>query len=493
MQRMIRSLLFFILLGTGVHVLSNPLSRPAPEQPDLWEYIADNFTLSHHVDNPRVKDQTQWFLNHQSFLITASRQAAPYMFYINQVAEKQQIPGELVLLPIIESAFDPFAHSIVGAAGLWQFMPETASGVGIKQNWWFDGRRDITVSTKAAMDYLAYLHHFFHGDWLLAIAAYNAGTGTVSKAMRANQEAGLPVDFWSLKLPQETRIYVPRLLALAAIVSEPSKYHAQVPRMPALPYFAEVDVGFQIDLTEAARLAEINLNEFYQLNAGYNRWTTDPDGPHTLLLPIQKLKNFEANLLNHFGKHTNVTTYTVKQNDTLETISQQFAITVPVLKNANHLTSNEIEANQTLIIPKNTYFVSLKAHYLNLQSRVGQLFKRFEKQDYYTVKSGDTIWKIAKQFNVPVKDIVALNTKSNGGQFVLHAGQTLRLKKSIPTKKQPDLTPSMPYFVAQGDSLHSIAKRYHTNVEQLKHNNGLESERLKVGQVLYIPSGNAVG
>ena len=202
------------------------------------------------------------------------------------------MPAEIALLPIVESAYDPFAYSHGRAAGLWQFVPATGKRFGLKQDWWYDGRRDILDSTAAALDYLQYLHKRFKGDWLLALAAYNSGEGTVSKAQRKNRKKGKPVGFWDLALPGETRDYVPKLIALKQLVATPSVYGIKLEGVPNRPYFAVVETAAQIDLAVAADLAGLELDKLYRLNPGFNQWATSPDGPHRLLIPVDQADMF---------------------------------------------------------------------------------------------------------------------------------------------------------------------------------------------------------
>lgn len=403
-------LLFCVLFSTRIcHANSN-----------LWEYIAENFQLDHQAYREEVKQQITWFQSHQTFLQNVTRQAKPYMYYITQIVESRHLPGELVLLPIIESAYDPFAHSWVGAAGLWQFMPATASGIGVKQNWWYDGRRDIIASTDAALNYLSYLNRLFHHNWSLAVAGYNCGEGNVQRAIRYNQNNKLKTDFWSLKLPYETRSYVPRLLALAEIVQHPQKYHIHLDPIPLNPYFSEVDVGFQINLAKAAKMANISLNELYLLNPGYNRWSTDPDGPHTLLLPIANLSAFENNLVKQTGKHSKMMKHTVQQEETLEAISRQYYTTAHAIRLANHLQQQDIIPKQVLLIPQNTYYISPLQHVKNTKKS----YTTPENLHHYIVKSGDTLWKIAGEYHVSINQLKLVN---NGLHTVLQPGQTLQI------------------------------------------------------------------
>src|SRR5579862_1406636 len=182
---------------------------------NLWDVLRESFTLPHYEDNPAVQEKIEWYMNNQDFLLRSASRSAPYLYYIFQQVKKRHLPAELVLLPIVESGYNPFNVSNVGAAGIWQLMPDTATGLGVKQDWWYDGRRDVIASTRAALNYLAYLQSFFEGNWLYAIAAYNTGEGNVLSAIKRNIREGMDTDFWSLPLAQETKDYVPSLLALA--------------------------------------------------------------------------------------------------------------------------------------------------------------------------------------------------------------------------------------------------------------------------------------
>ncbi len=239
------------------------------ESNDLWDDLRSGFELQHYENSPQVQAQIVWFMHNQGYLNRTTLRAAPYMYYIYQQVKERHLPAELVLLPVLESAYNPFASSNRGAAGLWQLERGTASAFGVKQDWWYDGRRDVLASTNAALDYLTYLQNFFGSNWYLALAAYDSGEGTVQEAMRRNIRSGYNTDFWSLSLPMETQSYVPRLLALAAIIENPQKYSIYLPSISDAPYLGQVDIGGQIDLNKAASLAGISLSELIQLNPGY--------------------------------------------------------------------------------------------------------------------------------------------------------------------------------------------------------------------------------
>ena len=218
------------------------------------------------------------------------------MYHVVTEVEARGMPLEFALLPVVESAYEPFAYSVSRAAGLWQFIPGTGVRFGLKQDWWYDGRRDVIESTRAALDYLQALHDQFDGDWLLAIAAYNVGEAWVQRAIDYNRAHGRPTDFWHLKLPAETRAYVPKLLAMKRLMAEPERYGLEFAAIPNEPYFAVIDTGSQIDLKVAAQLAGTSYDELVALNPGFNRWATDPDGPHRMLVPIDNADAFEAAL-----------------------------------------------------------------------------------------------------------------------------------------------------------------------------------------------------
>src|SRR5690554_1001613 len=259
---------------------------------DVWQRIRDGFGVSDYRNlHPETQSRLTWFVNNPEYVNKVVEQARPYLYYIVDELDRREMPLEIALLPIVESGYQPFALSSGQAAGIWQFIPATGRVFGLEQNWWYDGRRDVIQSTTAALDYLQKLHNDFN-DWELAIAAYNAGEGTVSRAIKRNQEAGLPTDFWSLELPAETTAYLPKLFAVAHLVKQPAQYDLQLSPIANEPYLSVVNVGSQIDLALAADLADITLDELSLLNPGFSRWATAPQGPHQLVLPKAKAPSF---------------------------------------------------------------------------------------------------------------------------------------------------------------------------------------------------------
>lgn len=276
----------------------------------------------------------------------------PYLFYILGRVEERGLPAELALLPVIESAFDPYARSPAGAVGIWQFMPATAKHVGLRQDWWVDDRRNIVAATEAALDYLSELHQYFDGDWLLALGAYNAGRARVNKAIRLNRSQGKPVDFWHLPLPEETRGYVPKLIALKAIISNPEASNITLPAIANTHYFTSVDTGGQLDLQVAARLTGSSMNELQRLNPGLTRSITPPARPHTLLIPTAREQRFREGLARLTAdQRVQSVKYRVRQGDTLSAIAQNSQTTVARLRRNNQLESTRIIAGKLLIVP----------------------------------------------------------------------------------------------------------------------------------------------
>ncbi len=318
---------------------------------DIWERLRTGFTLPLKAA-PSVQAQIDHFRNHPRDIEQILQRGQPYLSYILSRVEDRGLPTELALLPAIESAFDPFSSSPAGAAGIWQFMPVTAEHVGLRQDWWFDGRRDIVAATEAALDYLSELHQSFDGNWLRALGAYNAGRARVNEAIRLNRSRGKPVDFWHLPLPEETRNYVPKLIALRAIISNPDAYNITLPALANTPNFTVVDTGGQLDLQVAAKLSGTSVEELQRLNPGLIRSTVPPDSPHTLLIPRKSERHFRERLARlPADRRVQSVKYRVRWGDTLSTIAQNSRTTVTRLRQVNQLGSARIFAGKFLIVP----------------------------------------------------------------------------------------------------------------------------------------------
>lgn len=265
------------------------------EYANLWDRLFDSYSLP-DVRNHAVEREVSWFVNHPSYLQRAQQRAEPFLYNIVQQIERQGVPGEIALLPVVESAFQAQAVSPAKAAGIWQFIPATGRHYGLRQNHAYDGRRDVYASTKAAIKYLKKLNRQFNGDWLLAIAAYNCGEGAVERAVQRNGYRDLPTDFWSLDLPQETRSYVPRLLAVSRLMADADHYGVDLLHIPNQAVYKPVKVSQQLDLVLAADAADMSLEQFRALNPGFKNTFIDPEGSVRLFVPASKSKTFKKEL-----------------------------------------------------------------------------------------------------------------------------------------------------------------------------------------------------
>ncbi len=446
-----------------------PLGAIAHQSPNIWDVLRSQFTIHHAVDQKEVQKEINWMMNHPGYLHQLAR-SEPYIYHILSQIKEKHLPGELALVPMIESAFNPFAYSGKGAAGLWQIMPTTGSGFGLKQDWWFDARRSVRLSTDVALNYLSYLHKYFHGDWLLAIAAYDAGEGTVSRSI--NGQTGKQISFWNLPLPAETKAYVPKLLALAELISYPEHYHIKLPDIAQTPYFQEVEIGSQIDLHHAAQLAEVPYSELIKLNPAYNRWATAPNQPFKLLIPAEKVSTFRHNL-SHVPKEKRVSLlkHRVRIGDTLASIARFYLTNSKLISELNQLVSNELTPNQILLIPstKNTFAPKPINSQLTKPDRlpVIQTYKVI-----HIVQPQDNLQTIAGHYQLKPEAICDWN----------------QLKPTTPLKPGHELVlwrkkiiPGV-YTIARGDSLEIIANKYQTTVSNLeKINPELHTRGVKPG------------
>lgn len=319
--------------------------------PELWVRIRTGFEFP-KVKPAEVQRYIDEYVKHPHLFEAMLKRGEPYLFHILNRVETDGMPAELALLPLIESAFDPFATSPTGAAGIWQFMPDTATDAGLLQDGWYDGRRDVVASTEAALDYLGALHKRFDGDWFLALAAYNAGGARVQRAIRHNRDLGKPADFWHLALPEETRSYVPKLVALRAIIENPDDYNITLPHLSDSRYFSAVEIEGQLELKVAARLAEIPLQELQRLNPGYGLSITPPGRTHTLLVPLSAAPLFRMRIASlPQDQRIQSIRHRIRLGDNLSTIAQKYRTTVSMLRKVNRLQGNKIIAGDLLIIP----------------------------------------------------------------------------------------------------------------------------------------------
>ena len=472
-----------------------PLIAEAPKKiTDVWVRLRNDYSLP-KLDNARIQREIDWYARHPNYMNRVNERAAPYMHYIVSEIEKRGMPGEIALLPIVESAFQPFAYSHGRAAGIWQFIPGTGRRYGLKQNWWYDGRRDVYASTQAALNYLQRLNKIFDGDWMLALAAYNSGEGTVLKAIRRNKKRGKPTHFWALHLPKETRSYVPRLLAIAKVVADPAHYNIHIASLENTPFFRRVDTKSQIDLALAAEMADITLDELYKLNPGYNRWATAPKGPHHLLIPVAKADAFEEKLANlPNSERMRWKHHKVKSGETLSHIADKYRISLSLLKDSNKLRRNMIRVGQNLIIP--VAAKSARTYRLSEAQRKQKILNSPKSGRYkiiHTVKAGDNFWDISRKYKVGVRSLAKWNAMAP--RDVLQRGQKLVVWTKVaqkaatshsshsPVPRSKAIMQRINYVVRRGDSLARIASRFRVRISDLLRWNTLKKTKyLQPGQ-----------
>jgi len=467
-------------------------SETLVENKDLWHRLRSGFRLNGQ-EHRLVRPYINWYAKHQSYLDRVAERARPFLYDIVQEIEARGMPMEIALLPVVESAFQPFAYSSGRAAGIWQFIPSTGKHYGLKQNWWYDGRRDVPRATKAALDYLEHLHKHFNGDWLLALASYNSGEGRVARAVKKNQKKGLPTDFWSLDLPEETRGYVPKLLAISAIVQHHKKHGVTLTSIPDEPYLEHVYTGSQIDLALAAELAELPIETMYQLNPAYNRWATDPKGPHTLLLPIHKAEIFRKALA-RIDKKNRVRweRHRIREGETLGHIARKFQTSVALLQEVNNIRDKWIRAGQSIIIPVATKNLE---HYLSEDRRRTALqnTKRSGYKLQHTVRRGDTFWDISRKYKIRVSQLASWNgmspkdTLKPGQQLVIWAKTPNRANRQFVSLPRNVTHQQVHYRVRKGDSLARIAQKFSVTIAKLRQWNSLKKGKyLQPGQRLTL-------
>jgi len=470
-----------------------PQTHPLSSKPaDIWDRLFKGYAL-HKPNNKRFAREYNWYSKHPEYFIRVQERAEPYLHFILEEAEKRNMPTELVLLPVVESAFQPFAYSPGRAAGLWQFIPSTGRMYGLHQNWWYDGRRDVMASTRAALDYLQSLSKQFDGDWNLALASYNAGAGNVRRAIRKNRKKNLPTDYWSLKLPKETMTYVPRLLAVSQVFANAHEIGLTLKPIANEPQLTEVRIDNQIDLAKAADMAGLTIEELYQLNPAYNRWATEPGKKARLLVPVDKKVSFMQQLAQLDPQElVEWQRYKIKNGDVLGKIAKKHNTTVDIIKDINNLKNSRIRAGKHLLIPvasKNS-----DAYKLSVAQRLKskQSVKRKGNKVEHVVQPGDTLWDIARSYKLSHKRIASWNGIAPGDP--LHIGQKLVLwtkktgsKTVLALNHTPaNRTSNIRYTIRKGDSLWRIADKFNVSVSDLKRWNTLSRRHLQPGETLKL-------
>jgi membrane-bound lytic murein transglycosylase D len=493
---------------------------------DLWERIRKGYGIT-NLNSPLIANHVTWYAGRPDYFQRMTDRSARYLYYIVEEVQKRGMPTEIALLPMIESAFNPQAYSRSHASGIWQFVPATGKQYGLQQNWWYDGRRDVLASTRSALNYLQKLHRQF-GSWDLALAAYNCGEGTVGRAIAANAVQGLPTDYKSLSLPDEARNYVPKLLAVKKIISEPGQYGLALLHVPNTPYFATIDMRQHIDTKLAAEFASMTMNDFNALNPGYSKPVISGHSPH-LVLPVDRVEQFVRSLSQYTQPLVSWQVYQAPHGQTLEDIARRFNTSVSNLRAHNPIDEkrNKLNGAHTLLVPiafkrpaaqiAETVSTAAVATTPPAQTEPGA------NADAHTVIQGDSLYGIARRYGMKVDDLMAINGLNS---IALKLGQVIRLQPSANTKNkvaavttptavkaitgadivatpapaaQPvtvvNIEPSKPqhktYMVQYGDTVSAIARQFGVAMADLLSWNNLNiSHTLKPGMMMKISSAN---
>lgn len=392
---------------------------------DMWQRVREGLVLV-DVRRPSRAARGRWPGLRQAFVDQIVERAKPYLHHIVEEAERRDMPTDVALLPIVESAYRAEARSPEHAAGIWQLIPSTGRHFGLEQNAWYDGRRDVLASTDAALDYLEALHERFGGDWLNAFAAYNCGEGLVERAIARNRRAGRGTDFWSLALPAETRSFVPKLIAVSKIVADPAGHKLSLRPIPDKPYLAEVEVGRQIRLAEAAKLAGVSVQEMRRLNPGLIQSITAPSGPHRLAVPVDRAPAFRRRLAGYARGPQNPadtppralrvddrrlavmsvpgwfggTTHRLPAGDTLSDISQTYRVPLAALREANGLVGAKAAGIKTRLRPGQDLLIPSPPA-LGAETSVVPKPRRV----HHRIQPGDSLLRIARRYRVSVNQL----------------------------------------------------------------------------------------
>lgn len=372
----------------------------AEDQGDLWARIRAGFKLPE--SDPRLtRVHEQAYAGKPAHLERAVERSRFYLFHIVEEVEKRGMPMEIALLPIIESAFNPQALSPMKASGIWQFIPSTGKVYGLEQNAWYDGRRDVLEATRAALDYLQNLHAMF-GDWELALAAYNCGEGCVARA----QSRARGSDYVSIRLPTETRNYVPKLVAVRNIIQDPERFGLTLQPIADEAYFMQVNLSRPMEARHAAKLAEMTLDEFLALNPGFQRRVIYADARNVLLLPADRVETFQFNL-HRQGADKHLQTYAARQGESASSIASRFGVSLEWLKEYNPLKlhSGKVAKPQTLVVPAAAKAASVTVAQAPSTAVKAAPVARKPSMRTHTVRKGDTLARLAKRYNVKVADI----------------------------------------------------------------------------------------
>jgi len=439
---------------------------------NIYDVIAAELLLDHHIDEAAVKKQIDWLLKNPDYLTRVIEKSSPYIHYVYARIKESGLPIEITLLPIIESAYDPLAYSQSHASGLWQFIPSTAAYLGLERNIWFDARRDIVKSTEVAIDYLSYLNQKFGNDWSLTLASYNGGEGTVAKSIKKNLELGKDPNFWQLSLPLETENYVPKFFALAHVLKNRKEFNLEIPEIPNQPVFEVIALENQIEIETIVEVSGIDYKTFTKFNPGYRRSITPPDDISNILIPIESASKLTQFINTEDPENwLPFSEYEIKFGDTLSEIALDHDSSVDLIKTINYLNTDLLRVGQILKVPHNR-----GTPVIHKRSVTTQIIS-------HEVLSGDTLSQIAKNYKTTIRDIMLQNKLRSSKIF---AGQSLEIQIRTNTIAQSHIRKVF-YKIREGDSLYLIAKRFSVSINDIrKWNTFTRSKYIHPGETLIL-------
>ena len=441
-----------------------------PEPKDVWEYMI--FNSSYEANENPLDERTLFFIeNHLQDPERFSEfldKSYYFIYYVIQELEAADLPVELALIPFIESNYDPFSISPSGAVGLWQFMPSTGRAYNLEKSWWNEDRHDPFRSTHAAIGYFKYLFERFDNDIYLALAAYNAGPTYLDRQIKKNTRKGLDYDFWSLNLNQQVSDYIPKYMAIREIVFNAEKYQVKLPNIPIESVVKKIEIPGQVEILTLSDYLEIKPELIYKLNAGYTKWASAPKDKSVFYVPIEKtylLDSPESPFEN--VNQINWISHVVSYGDNLWNLAKKYDTEVRIIKKINYLENDLLSINDTLLIP--------------LSSSKSNNFIPYEM---HIVSEGDTLWSISKKYNMPLSELIRINSLNK--KSYLQLGQQLtignkNIHRNIDSKKRTIL-----YSVKQGDNLYKISDLFDVSVKSIKDLNNFDSSELMPGQIIKI-------
>ncbi len=480
---------------------TRPASEPAPDY-GLWTRLAQDFTL-HATVHDRIDRELFGYMGRLDQLHTITQRAEPYLFFIVEQLRERNMPMELALLPIVESAYQPQATSRSQAAGLWQFIPSTGQHFGLKQNWWYDGRRDVQASTQAALDYLQRLNDMFGGDWALALASYNAGEGTVSRAIERAAARGQPTDYWSLDLPEETKAYVPRLIALARLFHDPHVYGLNPHKVEDTPFLARIDLDRSLDLSKLANAVDMSLDDLYRFNPGFKRGVNGNGREAVaLMLPQDKASRLqELNLDELSASLSKPRQVVAPRNESASSLARRYRVDVASLRDMNPKLGNKVRRGDKLLLPASE--PAREQDDAPAPITVVSNTPRADKGSYsisHDVQPGDNLFSVSRKHGVDVAALASWNGLKTdsmlraGQKLTIHAAPARTTETKAGEKKdraakvaEAPARKAVTYTVQKGDTLYGIARRFKVEVAQILHwNNMQEKDDLRPGQNIVV-------